>query len=49
VFDESKAIRQAIEIFRNDPTISWRSLELAVVYDQLRLITLIYVVQTKGA
>jgi len=32
VFDESKVIRQAIEIFRNDPPISWRSLELAVVY-----------------
>ncbi len=32
VFDESKAILQAIQIFRNDPPISWRSLELAVVY-----------------
>jgi hypothetical protein len=32
VFDESKVIRQAIEIFRNDSPISWKSLELAVVY-----------------
>jgi Mitochondrial ribosomal death-associated protein 3 len=32
VFDESMAMRQAIDIFRNDPQIKWRSLELAVVY-----------------
>lgn len=32
VFDDSRVTSQAIKIFLNDPTISWRSLELAVVY-----------------
>jgi hypothetical protein len=32
VFDDSQVVRQAINIFRNDESSRWRSLELAVVY-----------------